>query len=214
MFTHLCFNLLQFFFVLGCESNMKYVSPVFPLFHTVTTVSWYQKRVQNDNIHSIILDVHVFKVWRLKNSFLCRAMLANQISRHIRTVFQIKDPAWTLSNFTGGQTRHARGSVQRAIHYIYLNIFRALKIHKSFGVGWTNHFSFYVCGLVYSVKYFGIFSLTAKIAKILARTIIPCYRDRQLLEYWFTYLGRHWNKDTPWITPHFFYPKLRIKMCI
>ena len=37
------------------------MSPVFPVFHTITTVSWSQKRVQNDNIHSIILDVHVFQ---------------------------------------------------------------------------------------------------------------------------------------------------------
>ena len=45
------------------------MSPVFPVFHTVTTMSWSQKRVQNDNIHSTILDVHVFKVWRLKIPF-------------------------------------------------------------------------------------------------------------------------------------------------
>ena len=45
------------------------MSPVFPVFYTVTTVSWSQKRAQNDDIHSMILDVHVFKVWRLKNPF-------------------------------------------------------------------------------------------------------------------------------------------------
>ena len=42
------------------------MSPVFPVFYTVTTVGWSQKRVQNDNIHSMILDVHIFKVWHLK----------------------------------------------------------------------------------------------------------------------------------------------------
>ena len=37
-----------------------FMSPVFPVFHTVATVSLSQKRVQNDNIHSMILDVYVF----------------------------------------------------------------------------------------------------------------------------------------------------------
>ena len=46
-----------------------YMSPVFPVYYTVTTVSWSQKLVQNDNIHSMILDVHVFKVWCLKIPF-------------------------------------------------------------------------------------------------------------------------------------------------
>ena len=45
------------------------MSPVFPVFHSVTTVSWSQKRMLNDNIHSTILDVHVFKVWHLKMPF-------------------------------------------------------------------------------------------------------------------------------------------------
>ena len=34
------------------------MSPVFPVFYTVTTVSWSQKIVQNDNIH-------VFMGWHL-----------------------------------------------------------------------------------------------------------------------------------------------------
>ena len=33
----------------------------FPVIYTVIKVSWSQKRVQNDSIHSIILDVHVFQ---------------------------------------------------------------------------------------------------------------------------------------------------------
>ena len=51
------------------------MSPVFPVFYTVTTVSWSQKHVQNDSIHSIIFDVHVFKVWGIKIPFseeLCK----------------------------------------------------------------------------------------------------------------------------------------------
>ena len=45
--------------------SVEYMSPVFPGSYTVTTVSWSQKRVKNDNIHSTILDVHVFKVLTL-----------------------------------------------------------------------------------------------------------------------------------------------------
>ena len=43
------------------EMMMEYMSPVFPVFYTVTTVSWSQTRVQNVNIHSMILDVQVFQ---------------------------------------------------------------------------------------------------------------------------------------------------------
>ena len=38
----------------------QYTSPVFPVFHTATTVSLSQKLVPNDNIHSIILDTMAF----------------------------------------------------------------------------------------------------------------------------------------------------------
>ena len=51
------------------------MSPVFPVFHTVTTVSWPQKHMQNDNVHSTILDVYVLEVWHLKIPFsaeLCK----------------------------------------------------------------------------------------------------------------------------------------------
>ena len=61
-------------FVSRIEPRVKcsfcvHMSPVFTVFYTVTRVSWSQKHVQNDNIHSIILDVYVFKVWRLKIPF-------------------------------------------------------------------------------------------------------------------------------------------------
>ena len=55
------------------------MSPVFQVLHTVTKVSWSQKRRQNDNIHSKILDVRVFKVWRLKLSLSAELRKPNKI---------------------------------------------------------------------------------------------------------------------------------------
>ena len=51
------------------ENIGLFMSPVFPVFYTVTTVSWSQKPVHNDNIFSMILGVHVSKVWHLKIPF-------------------------------------------------------------------------------------------------------------------------------------------------
>ena len=43
------------------------MSPVSPAFHTVVTVSiGLKKSIQNGNIHSTILDVHVLKAEHLK----------------------------------------------------------------------------------------------------------------------------------------------------
>ena len=56
------------------------MSPVFPVFHTVTTVSWSLKFIQNDNIHSTILDVHVLEVWRLKIPFSTERASPTKIS--------------------------------------------------------------------------------------------------------------------------------------
>ena len=38
------------------------MSPVSPVFHTVVTVSWSQRSTKNDDIHSIIFDIHAFQV--------------------------------------------------------------------------------------------------------------------------------------------------------
>ena len=56
------------------------MSPVFRVFHTVTTVSWSQKCIQNDNIHSTILDVHVLEVWRLQIPFSAGLCKPNKLS--------------------------------------------------------------------------------------------------------------------------------------
>ena len=56
------------------------MSPVFPVFNNVKTVSWSQKHMQNDKIHSTILDVHVFKVWHLKITFSVKLHDPNKIT--------------------------------------------------------------------------------------------------------------------------------------
>ena len=65
------------------------MSPVFPVFYTVTTVSWSQKHIFNSRLTLNWLLVHNW----------------------LRAVFQIEDPDPYLQTHRG-QTRHARGPVQ------------------------------------------------------------------------------------------------------
>ena len=43
-------NFFLFGILLMPTSDVVFMSPVFPVCHTVTTVSWSQKRIQNDNL--------------------------------------------------------------------------------------------------------------------------------------------------------------------
>ena len=61
--------------------------------YNVSTVSWSQKRVQNDNIHSLILDVHVFKVWHLKIPFsveLCKPINNLRNKHRFKAKFKLR----------------------------------------------------------------------------------------------------------------------------